>query len=162
MKIVRKLPADTWYQIRSPKNFYSAMRSDVELLLKHRAYVSLTTIIVCCLEAIAAGAGEATRGNFAAFVARNFPDLVTEIEGACPGKEGTAVFCDGYRNGFAHLRAPKPKLAIAEEHELDGHWAGLLDVNGVPILALNVDRLAREFMILERLEMAGKNPVVTK
>ncbi|MGA3242622.1 MAG: hypothetical protein ABSG03_40795 [Bryobacteraceae bacterium] len=46
MNIVRKLPADTWYQIRSPKNFYSAMRSDVELLLKHRAYVSLATVIV--------------------------------------------------------------------------------------------------------------------
>jgi hypothetical protein len=119
---------------------------------------------VCCLDAIAAGPGAATRGKFAEFVTRNSPDLVTEIEGVCPGKKGAAVLYDGYRNGFAHLRAPKPTFAIAEEHELDGHWAGLLEVpGGVLVLALNVDRLAREFLILlKRLATAGTNHAVAK
>ena len=41
---VRRLPPETYYRIRDPKNFYSAMRSDVHLLLK--SYLSLTTVIV--------------------------------------------------------------------------------------------------------------------
>ena len=159
MNIIRKLPADAWYPIRDPKHFYAAIRSDVELLQKHRAYVSLATIIVCCLDAIAAGPKKATRGTFEGFVKHNFPDLVKEIECECPGKKGAAILYDGFRNGFAHLRTPKPTFAIAEEHELEGRWAGHLEIPGtVPLLALNVDRLAREFLIvLERLEADEKN-----
>jgi hypothetical protein len=158
---MRIIPADKFYRIRDPKNFYAAMRSDVGLLHEHRAYLSLTTVIVCCLDALAAGSGEATRGKFKAFVSRYFPGLVTDIENACPGREGAAILYDAFRNGFAHLRVPKPKFAIAEDRELDGEWAGLIEANGSgPLLALNVDRLAREFLaLLDCLESDSAVPV---
>jgi hypothetical protein len=149
---VRRLPPETYYRIRDPKNFYSAMRSDVHLLLK--SYLSLTTVIVCCLDALAAGSGEATRPKFEAFVTRHLPDLCTDLEKARPGKKGAATLYDGFRNGFAHLRGPKREFAIAEDLELDGAWADQVEVDNVgSFVALNVDRLAREFlMLLDRLE----------
>jgi hypothetical protein len=89
--MVRKLPPDTFYRIREPQNFRAAMRSDVELLRSHRAYVSLTTVIVCCLDALAAGPGEATRGKFEKFVTAHFPELCKALEAARPGRKGAAT-----------------------------------------------------------------------
>ena len=89
--MVRRIPADNFYRIRDPKNFYATMRSDVTLLLKHRAYLSLTTVILCCLDAIAAGSGEASKGKFGTFISRHFPDLIASIEKNCAGKKEIAT-----------------------------------------------------------------------
>jgi hypothetical protein len=152
--MVRKLSVETFYRIRDPKNFCAAMRADVKLLSSNRAYLSLTTVVVCCLDALAAGPGEATRGKFESFVTQHLPDLCAALEAACLGsKSGAAILYDNFRNGFAHLRGPKPKFAIAEDHELGGDWADRIEVNGSQLVAINVDRLAREFLILiDRLE----------
>jgi hypothetical protein len=151
-----KLPAETFYRIRTPRNFHAAMRSDVKLLTKHRAYLSLTTVVVCCLDALAAGSGKATRGKFKAFVTRRFPDLCGDLERAYPGR-GAETLYDAFRNGFVHMRVPKSRFAIAEDHELDGAFAGEIEVDGVgSFVALNVDRLAREFLaLLDQLDMSG-------
>jgi hypothetical protein len=89
--MVRKLLGDTFYRIRDPRNFHAAMRADVNLLHSNQAYLSLTTVLVCCLDALAAGSGEATRGKFEAFVKQQLPNLCAALETACPGKEGAAV-----------------------------------------------------------------------
>jgi hypothetical protein len=151
--MVKRIPEKAWYNIRDPKNFYVAMRDDVKLLFEHRAYLSLTTIIVCCLDAIAASGGHASKATFSKFVVGHFPGLVKDIERARPGKTGADVLYEEFRNGFAHLRGPKPSCAIAENHELDGDWAGIVEIpGGAPLLAINVDRLAQEFLALvERL-----------
>ncbi|MBM3728536.1 MAG: hypothetical protein FJW40_24315 [Acidobacteria bacterium] len=131
------------------------MKSDVTLLHEHRAYLSLTTIVFCCLDALAAGRGKATSGKFKNFVSHHFPVLVDDIENACDRRgSGAAILYDAFRNGFAHLRAPKIRFAIAEDHELDSRWVGFIqaDESG-RFLALNVDRLTREFLTLvDRLE----------
>src|SRR5262245_47778453 len=118
--MVVKLPAQDFYRVRDPKHFHHAMRHDVELLLSNRAYLSLTTVIVCSLDALAAGSGEATRGKFVHFVEKHFPDLCTELGKVCPGSKGGEILYSKFRNGFAHLRGPKSKFAIAEERELPG------------------------------------------
>ena len=144
--MVRKIPPDKFYRIRSPTNFYSAISSDVELLHASQAYVSMTTVILCCLDALAAGSGKATRGKFEKFVERYFPDLCHALSAICNDKKGSSVLYDNYRNGFAHLRGPKDKFAIAENHEPGGEWAGQIKVDGVgQFVAINVDRLAKEF-----------------
>jgi hypothetical protein len=147
--MARKLPPEAFYRILDPKNFYAAMRNDVTLLLEHRAYLSLTTVIVCCLDALAADSGKATRGKFEAFVTEHLPDLCSDLGKACPGKKGAATLYDGFRNGFAHSRGPKGEFAIAEDHELGGVWAEQIEVDAVGrLVALNTDRLAREFLML--------------
>jgi hypothetical protein len=157
--MANKLSAKTSYRIRARENFYAAMRADVQLLAKHRAYVSLTTVIVCCLDALAAGPGKATRGKFNTFVANHFPGLCADLERAFPRRAGADTLYDGFRNGFAHLRAPKSRFAIAEDHELDGAFAGEIEVDGVgSLVALNVDRLARDFLaLLNQLDMGTGN-----
>lgn len=153
--MVKTLPSNDCYQIRDPKNFHTAMRDDVELLRSSRAYVSMTTVIMCCLDALAAESGKATRGKFEAFVLKHFHGLCRELSAACPDKKGEALLYDNYRNGFAHLRGPKQKFAIAVDHELGGSWADLIEVDGVgQLVAINVDRLAKEF--LELLARLGK------
>lgn len=130
------------------------MRSDVKLLHSNRAYVSMTTVIVCCLDALAAGSGRATSGKFEAFVERHFPDLCHALSAICNRKKGASVLYDNYRNGFAHLRGPKDKFAIAEDNELGGSWADRIEVDGAgQFVAINVDRLANEFLtLLDQLE----------
>jgi hypothetical protein len=151
--MVRKLQRDTFYRIRDPHNFYAAMRADVNLLYSNRAYLSLTTVLVCCLDALAAGSGNATRGKFEAFIKQQLPNLCAALETTCPGKKGAAVSYDAFRNGFAHVRGPKLKFAIANDQELEGDWTDWIEVNGQQFVALNVDRLAREFLaLLDRLE----------
>ena len=153
--MVRKLLGGTFYRVRDPRNFHAAMRADVNLLHSNRAYLSLTTVLVCCLDALAAGSGEATRGKFEAFVKQQLPDLCAALETACQGKKGAAVLYDAFRNGFTHVRGPKRKFAIADDQELGGDWADRVEVDGQQFVALNVDRLAREFlMLLDRLEAA--------
>lgn len=121
----------------------------MNLLLEHRAYVSLTTIIVCSLDALAAGSGKATRGKFEHFITKHFPELCSELENVLQEKKGAATFYDAFRNGFAHLRGPKTGFAIAENHELGGAFADELEVDGIgKFVAVNLDRLAREFLAL--------------
>ena len=112
------------YRIRSPKNFYAAMRADVQLLLENERYLALTTVIMCCLDALAADPGDAGRGKFGSFMERHFPELCTLLDSVCPGRKGTDVLYDKFRNGFAHNRGPKSNFVIVEDHEVEGHWAG--------------------------------------
>jgi hypothetical protein len=157
----RRIPKDAWYTINDPKNFYAAMAADVRLLFEHRAYLSLTTIIVCCLDALAAEKADASKPRFSRFVVHHFPGLIAEIERVCPGKPGATLLYEQFRNGFAHLRAPKSCCAIAEDHELEGHWADLIEVPGrAPMLAINVDRFAKDFLALvERLSVSAAESV---
>src|SRR5690348_14319726 len=116
------------------------MRADVELLRANRAYLSLTTIIMCCIDALAAGNANATRGTFEAYVVRNFPDLCHELEIASGMRNGAGILYVHFRNGFVHLRSPKAKFAIAEDHELQGRWADEVQINGSNkvVVAINV------------------------
>ena len=89
--------------------------------------------------------GKASPDNFKTFVKENLPDLCADLERAYASRPGAATLYDGFRNGFAHSRGPKPEFAIAEDDELDGDWADRFEVDGLGSgVALNVDRLARE------------------
>jgi hypothetical protein len=145
-----KLAPESFRRFKDPKNLYATMRHDIQHLLKSQMYLSLTTVIVCWIDALAAGPGEATRGKFNAFVREYFPDLCAALEKISPGKDGANIFYDGFRNGFAHLGAPKPTYWIVEDHELKGSWAVLVEDpdRGEVVKAVNVDRLARQFLTL--------------
>jgi hypothetical protein len=146
--MVRRLSPEDFYKIRDPKHFHAAMRADVELLLSKRAYLSLTTVIMCCLDALAAGSGAPGKGKFEGFVTKHFPGLCTDLESASPGRRnGSKILYEEFRNGFAHLRGPKSKFAIAEDHELGGDWADRVEIDAVgQFVAINIDRLAKEFL----------------
>jgi hypothetical protein len=143
------LPAKGFYSIRAPQNFKAAIRADVELLHSNKAYLSLTTIIMCCIDALAAGTGDATRPKFESYVLHHFPDLCRELATACKRHNGAGILYSQFRNGFAHLRGPKAKFAIAEDHELQGRWADTVKIPGhQDLVAINIDRLAKEFLQL--------------
>jgi hypothetical protein len=157
--MVRELSPESLYIITDPKNFHADMRKDVELLLANRRYLSLTTIIVLCLDALAAGSGKAERPKFESFVSQHFPDLCEALESAAlqapsPRRDkGARLLYEGFRNGFAHSRGPKVNFVIAQDHELEGAWAEWITVGERSGIALNVDRLAREFLkLLDQLE----------
>jgi hypothetical protein len=140
------------YRIRAPKNFCAAMRDDVQLLLQNKRYLALK-VIMCCIDALTAGAGDADRGKFERFMERHFSDLCTLLDPVWPGRKGANVLYDKFRNGFAHSRGPKPNFLIAADHEVQGDWAGRFpDFDGQPV-GINVDRLAKEFLtLLDQLE----------
>ena len=145
---VIKLHKSTVYEIKAPENYLRAMREDVALLKQHKKYLSLTTIVLCCLDALGAGPHKATDKTFAAFVQRHFPQLDADLGRLCPGKAGALTLYHRFRNGFAHERSPNKSFAIAEDHEIGGSWVSKIDVDGKIAIALNVDRLTREFLVL--------------
>jgi len=72
------------------------------------------------------------------------------LESVSPGRrKGGKILYEEFRNGFAHLRGPKSKFAIAEDRELGGVWADTVEVDVVgQFVAINIDRLAKEFLIV--------------
>jgi len=159
--MTKQLQTKTHYRIRDPNNFYTEMHRDVSLLMDKQAYVSLTTVIVCGLDALAAGDGSANRNKFEQFVMRHFPDLCKKLTKTCPGKVGAKLLYDKFRNGFAHLRGPKSGFAIAQDNELGGRWAERVKIgDSEPLVALNVDRFAREFLRL--LNQLNENAITKK
>ena len=156
--MIRQIPNVQFYNIHDQNNFYNAMRKDVQLLLDNKAYLSLATVVVCCLDALAAGSGYAGRAKFIAFVEQHFPQLCTELHATYPRRDGADTLYREYRNGFAHIRSPRPKFAIVENYEIDGAWAEEFAINGMgTFVGLNVDRLGREFLLLlDKLESQSK------
>jgi hypothetical protein len=152
--MVYRVPPERLHRIRADANFHRQMSEDVELLRRHQASISLTTVLMCCIDALSAGTGKATYGKFMVFVESHFGELCADLEALCHGKKGSRILYENFRNGFAHLRGPKSRFAIAEDHELDGAWAGELEVEGAgTFVAINLDRLTREFLaLLKRLD----------
>jgi hypothetical protein len=152
--MAHRVPPEKLHRIRDDANFHRQMSEDIRLLSQQGASISLTTVLMCCIDALAAGKGKATYGKFMALTETHFGELCTEIESVCPGTKGARILYDNFRNGFAHLRGPKARFAIAEDHELGGAWAGELEVDGGGrFTAINLDRLTRDFLaLLARLD----------
>jgi len=92
MPIPVRLPPGALYEIRNPNNFYSAMRDDIKLLFSNKRYVSMTTLIVCCMDALAGYPGKADKRKFVSFVSTHFRDLDAELGALFPGKAGALTF----------------------------------------------------------------------
>jgi hypothetical protein len=71
------------------------------------------------MDALAAGGGDTSSGKFGVFARRHFHELCEGLDDAVLGKSGEMVLYNIFRNGFAHLFAPKTGFAIAEDHELE-------------------------------------------
>jgi len=147
------------HRIRDPKNFYADMRADVALLLEHKRYLALTTVIMCCLDALAAdsdGSGKSENKKFERFMKKHFHELCALLDPVSQNRGGARILYDNFRNGFAHNRGPKLNFVIAEDSEVDHDWAGRFPgLNGQPV-GINVDRLATEFLaLLDRFEQGS-------
>ena len=144
--MTKKLSLPESYSIKAPEHFYSVMGSDVALLREKGSYETCTTVILCCIDALAAGPGDANPKKFRAFVKIHFPTLCAELDGTVPGKSGAEVLYNKFRNGFAHLRGPKSGFAIANDSELEGRYATEVEIKGKGnCVAINVDRLINDF-----------------
>lgn len=144
--MTKKISLPASYSINAPEHFYAVMRHDVALLRDQGSYETCTTVILCCIDALAAGSGHAHPNKFRAFVKKHFPTLCAELDGAVPGKSGADVLYDKFRNGFAHIRGPKSGFAIANDGELEGRYATEVEVKGNGTwVAINVDRLINDF-----------------
>ena len=152
--IPKTLPSSAHYSIRAPENYYRDMREDVEVLRDRQRFIACVLVILSCIDALAADSGKATSGKFKAFVKREFPELCAGLDRVVRGKSGPDVLYDSFRNGFSHLRGPKANFAIADNTELNGEWAGEVEVDSKgKFVAINVERLIEHFLALtNRLE----------
>lgn len=146
---MKRIAKGSYFSIKAPRHFYSIMRRDVQLLRDHTSWTTCVTVVLCCIDAIAAGDGKASSGKFTKFVERHLREPCADLAGAVRGKSGGQVLYSKFRNGFAHLRGPRSGFAIAENGELDGHYAGRVEVDGIgTLVAVNVERLVDEFLRL--------------
>ena len=152
--MTNKLPPSAFYKIKDPKHFFPAMRSDIKLLQDNARYTTCMTVIMCCIDAVAAGEGEANPGKFAAFAEKYLPQICDGLANTVTGKSGAQVLYDKYRNGLCHLRGPKSGFGIAEDHELCGKYTGVIEIDGVcKFMAVNMDRFTKDFLaLLEQFE----------
>ena len=145
--LVVRLPKTAIYQIKSPGTLYVGMVRDVDLLFNQPAFTSCATLIVCFIDALAAGTGKASKPKFLAFMKKYFPVLCSELAAAVPGKAGAVTFYEQFRNGLAHLRGPKSGYALARETETGEKYAEVFDVDGrSQYVGVNIDRLHTDFL----------------
>jgi hypothetical protein len=145
--MTKKISLPASYRIKAPEHFYAVMGRDVALLRDKGSFETCTTVILCCIDAIAAEPGDADPKKIGAFVKKHFPTLCAELDGAVPGMSGAEVLYKKYRNGFAHLRGPKSGFAIANDSELEGRYATNVEIMGRGTwVAINVDRFINDFI----------------
>jgi hypothetical protein len=145
--MTKKISLPASYRIKAPEHFYTVMGRDVALLRDKGSFETCTTVILCCIDAIAAEPGDADPKKFGAFVKKHFATLCAELDGAVPGMSGAEVLYKKYRNGFAHLRGPKSGFAIANDSELEGRYATNVEIMGRGTwVANNVDRFINDFI----------------
>ncbi len=153
----KKLPLGAFHDIRKPENRLATMRRDVNLLRDNDAYTTCTTVVLCYLDALAAGRGKATSGKFEAFVKRHFPELCSELKSVVPGRRsGEKILYDEFRNGFAHLFGPESGYAIGDDRELEGRYADKVEIDGRgTFVAVNADRLISDFLRVVKALQGG-------
>ncbi len=148
--MTKKLSIGAFFDIKKVEHRLSTMHRDVQLLRDNAAYTTCITVVLCSLDALAAGKGRASSGKFEAFVKLHFPALCAELGAATSGRRsGAKVLYDEDRNGLAHLFGPESGFAIAEEMELPGRNAGEMEVDGKGrFAAINADRFINDFLRL--------------
>jgi len=115
-------------------------------------YVAIACLIACYIDALAANGGNAGRGKFTAFLKKHFKPLCDRLASAVGGKRsGAEIFYEHFRDKMVHnYFTPNAKFALAEDHELHGQYAGELEIDGRKLVAINIERLYREFVALAR------------
>ncbi len=152
--MTEKIPKTAFYNIKAREHYIPAMRRDVQLLREHTSWTTCMTVVLCCIDTLAAGNGDADRGKFKVFCQTHFPDLCAALDGTVPGKTGSDVLYDKFRNGFAHLRGPKSCFGLTQGPGLAGRYVVELEVEGGgTFFAIDVERFIGEFLALaKRLE----------
>jgi hypothetical protein len=159
----RRFAARDVYTVSVPKNRFGSMIRALKVLYsapRDRHDLAIACLIVCYMDAMAARGGEATRPKFLRFLRSNFKQLCTGLDGMEPKMDGAEVFYRFYRSEMVHtFFSRNTRYALAEDHELKGAYAGYVPVSGrsVPLIAINVDRLYRDFVALARRKAKGKS-----
>lgn len=145
--MVVKLPKEAFFSTRDPANFYKGMLEDAQILWDAPSYTSCMTLLVCFIDALAAGGGGADKSKFRPFLEQHFGVLCQELEAAVPGKPGAITFYEEFRNGLAHMRGPRSGFALARNEETSGKYIEVFDVEGRgQYVGVNVDRLYSDFV----------------
>ncbi len=143
----KNIPKSEFVNIGNLSTRYNTMIDDVSLLYQQGRFVSCTWLILSCLDTLASAAVSSNRGAFSRYVVDHFPVLDKELSAIQQNKSGGDLLYDRYRNGLAHAFGPKHGFALARNDELDGAFAGVVEVEELgPFIGLNVDRLATEFL----------------
>ena len=125
-----------------------------------REYLAIACLLVCYLDAAAARGGKSTRDGYLAFLQNNFRELCKRLDpkGGNDLRAGAAVFLNHFRNGFVHtFFARTARYAIAEDREVGGAYVAevLPPGRSAPVIAINIDRLYRDFIAFARRKAKG-------
>ena len=151
------IPLEQAFRTSETRNRHGLMKNDVMALYASRAFTSCTILVMCFLDALASPTTDSDRGSFGRFVDLYFPELASGLDGLVPGKTGSDLLYDRYRNGLLHRLGPKDRFAICTDPELDGAWVGQVEVESLGIFTgINVDLLVQRFVdVVQRLEGAA-------
>jgi len=142
-----KLPSSSYVPLQDPKVRYPAMARDLQLLHANKAFVSCAILILCFIDALAAGKGRATKGKFKRFVETNLRGLIAALEPLSPRKPAGMLLYDAYRNKLAHLFRLESGFLLCENPEICGDYAAEVQINGgARCIGINIDRLANDFI----------------
>ena len=127
------------------------------LVALHRAkpspeWVAIACLIGCYIDALSARGRKTKREQYQNFLRAHFSQLCKGL-GAAVGKnaDGAKAFWVFYRSGMAHTYfTPDTRFAIADDADLDGQYAGSLEVPGRKMIGINIERLYRDFVALAR------------
>ncbi len=142
-----RISSDQYFDLTNPQKRYNAMAGAVQFLLERKHYVATLCLVACYFDEMST-AGRHTASKYLEFLEQQFPDLCKEL--------GAQVFYSKFRCGLVHEFSPETGFALAEDRETRGAYTGRFEVEGREdtLIALNVERLANEFMALARKKAA--------
>jgi hypothetical protein len=152
-----KLTSSAYVSLQDPKVRYPAMADDLELLHDNKRFVSCAILMLCFIDALAAGRGKATSGKFVMFVKENLSDFSSALASLRPKKQAGKILYDSYRNKLAHLFRLESDFLLCENHEIGGEYAAEVEIDGrTPCIGINIDRLVTDFVTWLREEVKNR------
>lgn len=149
---MKDIPKEHFMNLGDQPRVAATMAKAVRLMHGARIYTATMCLIASYIDAIAGG----DKGKYVRFLEVNFPELCKALaEGQ---KGGAVVFYEKFRNGVLHLNSPKLGYALLEDSEADGKYVADVRVGTMEMRGVNVDRLAKEFVVLAESLAKGTVP----
>lgn len=143
---MRTISASDITDLSSPRFRLDMMRKTVILVRDQgELWLPLLLIIGEFIDGLAKPPRNEVKKRYTAYLEAHFPDLCQALGG---GAAGAGTFYNNFRVKATHEFAVNPPFGIARDQSMKGVYAEevLLETTGEKFTALNVDRLAADFL----------------
>ncbi|HUK55750.1 MAG TPA: hypothetical protein VLY20_03745 [Nitrospiria bacterium] len=142
--MAKKVPKQEFVDLGDRRILADELKKSVEICHKDGRYVAVLCIIVCGIDAFAAGDKSFTahKRDYLKILEKHFPVLSKKL--------GAQKFYNTYRHGIVHHFHPMKGYNLSQDSDLNGEYVAELEIEGRQAagVSINMDRLISDFIQL--------------